>query len=324
MAGMKILQNPRSTSELLKSALAVIDSSFLQGAEIMAPLVSGGHDSLSALFVAAQHSKFDGLVFHIDTGIGAKATQAHIKEVCAENKWRCEILKSPETFEMFVRQKGFPGPGMHQWVYIRLKERCVRMIMRKYKEAKVALITGARAQESTRRMGYVEALKIGELQHRNVVYRKIDGKRTKVKLEIPEKFVAEKRRYWVAPCHDWSGVEQQQFMNDMDIPKSPIKLTPLGMSGECMCGCYARPSELSLIRRYAPDVAKEIDRLADIAQSLGKNSTWGTRSDHRKGIVVVKSGPLCNSCDIRAMSAGIMVDQVSNLQCDVRYEEMMS
>lgn len=317
------MSSPRPTSELLRSGLSIIGSAFFLDAEVMAPLVSGGHDSLSALFVTAQHPKFTGLIFHIDTGIGAKATQKHVLDVCAENHWQCEVLKSPETFEMFVRDRGFPGPGMHQWTYVRLKERCVRMIMRKYKGLRVALVTGCRAQESTRRMGHVEPLKIGELQHRTLVWHKINGKRTKVKLEIPEEHVAEKRRYWVAPCHDWSAAEQSQFMDDFDIPKNPIKLTPLGMSGECFCGSFARPNEIALVRRWAPDVADEIDRLAAIAHQLGKPDVWGVRPDRRKGIVVAKSGPLCNSCDTRATSAGIIIDQCE-LQCDLRYEEMMT
>jgi len=196
--------------------------------------------------------------------------------------------------------------------------------MRKYKGLRVALITGCRAQESTRRMGHVEPLKIGEVQHRTVVWRRmLGGPPVKVKLDPPEEFVAEKRRYWTAPCHDWSSAEQQQFMDDFDIPKNPIKQTPLGMSGECFCGAFARPNEIALIRRYAPDVAEEIDRLAVIAHQLGKPEVWGVSPDRGKGIVVVKSGPLCNSCDIRAMSAGITVDQ-RELQCDVRYEEVLS
>ena len=311
------MSNPRPTSVLLRSALDVIDLAFAKGAFVMAPLVSGGHDSLSALFVAAQHPQFAKMIYHIDTGIGVKATQNHVRTVCAENDWQCEILKSPETYEMFIRERGFPGPGMHQWAYIRLKERCVRMVMRKYKPANVALITGCRAQESTRRMGHVEPLKIGEAQRRTVVYRKVNGRRVKVKLDIPEEYIAEKRRFWVAPCHDWSDQEQAQFMADFDIPKNPIKLTPLGMSGECFCGAFARPNEIALIRRYAPEVAAEIDRLTIIAHQMGKHEVWGTRPDKRKGIVVAKSGPLCNSCDARAMAAGLIVDQ-TEMQCDLR------
>lgn len=285
----------RSDQGLLDSSLAVIDDAFSKGADVMAALLSGGHDSLSALFTASQHPKWNGEVFHIDTGIGAKATRAHVEDTCREYGWNLTVLKSPSTYEMFVRDRGFPGPGMHQWAYVRLKERCVRMIMRHFGKAKVALITGCRSQESTRRMGHVEPLKIGEQSKRGVV---------------------NKRRYWVAPCHDWSSQDQNRFMSGNDLPINPIKRTPLGMSGECFCGAFARPNEIAMVRQYAPDVATEIDRLTDIARQLGKHDQWGTRPDRRKGVVVAKSGPLCNSCDTRAMAAGLIIDQ--SLQCDLR------
>lgn len=280
-----------------RSALSVIDSAFEAGADVMAPLFSGGHDSLCATFIAAQHPKFNGDVIHIDTGIGAKATRDFVHDVCKEYGWNLLVLASTETYEKFIRARGFPGPGMHQWAYVRLKERCIRLVMKRAKfhgHNNVALITGCRSQESTRRMGHVEPLKIGEASKAGVV---------------------NKRRYWVAPCHDWLPIDQVTFMQEHDLPCNPIKQTPLGMSGECFCGAFARPNEIAWIREYAPDVAAEIDRLTLIAQECGKHSIWGTRPDRKKGIVVTKSGPLCNSCDARAMAAGIIVDQT---QCDLR------
>lgn len=270
------------------SALSVIDSAFKQGAEVMVPLLSGGHDSISAVYVASQHKKFDGRVYHFDTGIGAKATRQFVESVCKEYHWNLQVFKSKSTYEMFVRDRGFPGPGMHQWAYVRLKERCLRMAMKLHGKSKVALITGCRSQESVRRMGHVEPIKIGEMQKSGVV---------------------NKRRYWLAPCHDWSTEDQHEFMLAHDLPRNPIKQTPLGMSGECFCGAFAKPNEIEMIKKYAPDVALEIERLTHIALSLGKHSVWGTRPDRRKGVVTTKTGPLCNSCDARALAAGIIVDQ---------------
>jgi 3'-phosphoadenosine 5'-phosphosulfate sulfotransferase (PAPS reductase)/FAD synthetase len=270
-----------------KSAYAVIDSAFDAGAEVMVPLFSGGHDSLSAVYIASKHPKFDGSVYHIDTGIGAAATRRFVEQIAVDYGWTLRVFKSPSTYEMFIREKGFPGPGMHRWAYIRLKERCIRQILRTHGKQKVALITGCRSQESTRRMGHVEPLKIGESTKRGIV---------------------NKRRYWVAPCHDWSTEDQHRFMETEDLPLNPLKLSPIRMSGECFCGAFARPAEIELIRKYAPDVAAEIDRLTVIAAEQKVHCVWGTRPDRRKGTVVAKTGPLCNSCDARALSAGIILD----------------
>lgn len=273
---------------LIAKAHAVIDDAF-RYAHVMAPLFSGGHDSLCAVYLASLHPRFDGRVYHIDTGIGARATREFVNDVAQEYGWALCVFKSASTYEQFIRERGFPGPGMHQWAYVRLKERCVRQIVRsKGKTARLALITGCRSQESTRRMGHVEPVKVGEQSKHGVV---------------------NKRRIWVAPCHDWSESDQRQFMADHDLPKNPIKQTPLGMSGECFCGAFARPAELEMIRRHAPDVAEEIDRLALIAIQCGKHSAWGTRPDRKKGIVVAPTGPLCNSCDVRAGAAGIIIDR---------------
>lgn len=280
----------KTVAELTQRAHAVIDSAFEAGAEVMVPLLSGGHDSYTAVRICSFHPRFTGDVYHIDTGIGALATRKFINEICDDHGWNLHIFESPETYGKFVRDRGFPGPGRHAWVYNRIKERCVRQIMGLFPKKNVALITGCRKQESERRMGTVEPLKIGEPSPST-------GK------------VANKRRYWTAPCHDFSSGDQSAFMDRHDLPRNPIKMSPIGMSGECFCGAFARPNEIEMIRKYAPDVAQEIDRLAVIARECGKHAIWGTRPDRKKGVVVTQTGPLCNSCDARAMSAGLIIDQ---------------
>lgn len=280
------------TDRLLADALEVIDrAATISGAKTLVPLFSGGHDSLTACFVASKHPLFDGRVRHIDTGIGAKATRRFIEEVCNEFSWDLEVFRSPETYEKYVSMNGFPGPGRHQFIYNRLKDRCVNQIMRISKPAKVMLITGCRSQESTRRMGHVEPIKIGETSRRT-------GK------------VRNRRRVWTAPIHGWSTADQGAFMDAFDLPGSPVKHSPLGMSGECFCGAFARPGEIGLVRRFAPDVAEEIDRLTVIARDNGKHCVWGTRPKraHKSQLEFAWSGPLCNSCDQRAAASGFCLN----------------
>src|SRR5207302_209048 len=105
------------------------------------------------------------------------------------------------------------------------------------------------------------------------------------------------------PCHDWSSEDQHDFMNLFSLPRNPIKMSPLGMSGECFCGAFARPGELDMVREIVPDVAAEIDRLSVIAKQCGKPCVWGQKPTDDKG--VIQTGPLCTSCDVRARQAGL-------------------
>jgi phosphoadenosine phosphosulfate reductase len=153
-------EKPRELEELCESALAVIDSGFAAGAQVMAPLFSGGHDSLVACHLASQHHRFTRTVHHIDTGIGAQYTRQFVESVCQQQGWDLKVHKSVATYERFVSKLGFPGPGAHQWVYNWLKDRCLGSIVKG--RLKTLLITGCRSQESIRRMGHVEPVKIGE------------------------------------------------------------------------------------------------------------------------------------------------------------------
>lgn len=294
----------RTPEELERSGLAVLDLAFRTPAvytsartspptirhkypTTLAPLFSGGHDSVCACWLASRHPRFDGRVYHIDTHIGAKAAREHVEATARQLGWKLVVLKAPQDFEHFVREHGFPGPAMHRWTYVKLKERCVRMIVRR---KRVALVTGARSEESTRRMGHTVPVRVGEQRMRN-------GR------EITDNM----NRWWVAPCHDWTAEEQAAFMDEHDLPRNPLKLR-LGLSGECFCGAFAAPGELERVRQWAPDVAAEIDRLAEIARSCGKHAVWGTRPPGRgkKGIAVVETGPLCVGCDRKAAAAGVV------------------
>lgn len=279
---------PRQVDELLANALAILDLGFDAGAECMLPLFSGGHDSLSACHIASQHPRFMQSVHHIDTTIGAKKTRAFVEEVCRDFRWSLRVWKSNFSYEKFIRRLGFPGPGAHQWVYNKLKDRCVATMTKG--GGKRMLVTGCRQQESTRRMGHVEPVKVGETSKKTGITRK-------------------KNRVWVAPCFDWSVQEQRAYMHEFDLPRNPIK-EAMGMSGECFCGAFASPGELERIRFYAPDVADEIDRLSAIAKESETPCVWGVRADGRKGLIVAQTGPLCTSCDIKAKFSGLLFEDM--------------
>jgi 3'-phosphoadenosine 5'-phosphosulfate sulfotransferase (PAPS reductase)/FAD synthetase len=271
----------RDIDQLVASAAAVLHRGLSQSGGSMAPLLSGGHDSICAVHIASQSRWFDGRVNHIDTGIGAAYTRTFVENVCARFGWKLCVWKSSRSFEWFVSRFGFPGPGMHGTVYNILKDRCVDKITRGRK--RVALVNGARSQESVRRMGHVEAIHL-------------EPRRPK--------------RVWVAPCHDWSKSEQQTYMDEFGLPINRIKVA-VGLSGECFCGAFAQPGEIDLIGRHAPDVATEINRLSAIALESQKPCQWGTRPNGRTRIA--KTGPMCSGCDQRAAASGIVVEECSGL-----------
>ena len=100
-------------------------------------------------------------------------------------------------------------------------------------------------------------------------------------------------------------------MNDFALPRNPVKESLLGMSGECFCGAFARPYELEMIQQFAPDVATEIARLEQIAKECGRvQCRWGKRQPGENGQVIVRTGPLCSSCDRKAAAAGVLFDDL--------------
>lgn len=275
----------RTADELTESAMRVLDKAYCSGAYTMAPLFSGGHDSLCACHLASQHRAFCGIVHHIDTGIGSKYTRDFVERVAAKQGWTLKVWKSAVSYEWCVATHGFPGPAGHQFIYNRLKDRCLYKITagrRAFRNAAM-LVNGSRSSESIRRMGHVEPVQFGEQ----------DG-------------IRNRNRVWTAPCHDWSKAEQMLYMDEFGLPINRIKVL-VGLSGECFCGAFASPGERETIREHVPDVSTEIDRLTLIAKQCGKPCKWGQRPP---GLVTVaETGPLCHGCDQRAASTGLVIEE---------------
>lgn len=236
------------------------------------PLLSGGHDSVCACHIASIHPDAPKpfRVLQIDTGIRSAANFDYVERVCAQFGWELERLSSPDpkdSYEQFVRDRGFPGPGRHAWVYARLKERVIQRVVteRSRGQRPVMLLTGCRRRESVRRMGYA------------VEVRRGDGLYDTGHLRNPS-------RLWVAPCLEWMPPDQTAYMDEFGIPRNPIK-DAVGLSGECFCGANARQDateqtardELALIKQHCPDVYAEIQRLSAIARECGQPDRWGEK-----------------------------------------------
>ncbi|MBM3934374.1 MAG: hypothetical protein FJ319_08755 [SAR202 cluster bacterium] len=137
-------------------------------------------------------------------------------------------------------------------------------------------ITGVRKSESQRRMGHVKEV----TRDGNTV--------------------------WVAPILNFDHQALLSYRHKHELPTNEVTQI-LHMSGECLCGAFAKPNELEYIGMFYPTVAKRIKNLEAAAQSKGLRSCkWGTldSSKLRKA-----PGPLCPGCafDPKEPEAGMII-----------------
>jgi 3'-phosphoadenosine 5'-phosphosulfate sulfotransferase (PAPS reductase)/FAD synthetase len=257
-------------------------------------LMSGGHDSLCAAHLAANHERFcerfSGVI-HINTGIGIEETRQFVRETCTQFGWPLWEVTAKDwkedkyqSYEDLVVDQGFPGPAHHWKMYHRLKERALRAVINKTpsRKRKIAFVSGRRREESQRRMVSCDmAIKTGE------------------KNPSP-------RVVWVNPIIDWETIDKHKYMGRHGLPRNPV-VEKLCMSGECLCGAFAKPQELETIRAFYPDAAAEIDRIACLAKAAGKPHVWGVRPDPAKVTenwsdfpkehqMLAHAASLCSSC----------------------------
>lgn len=272
----------------IQRALDDIDQAWKQHDPIMlVAMFSGGNDSLAACYVASFHPAFSG-VLHINTGIGVRQTREFVRQTCAGRGWklweykavenrRSDGTPNPMIYEDLILRHGFPGPGGHQFMYNRLKERPLRCFERdmgangrgKHKK-RIMLISGTRIDESKRRKMNVQTTAIQQIEPRRI-------------------FVSPIREWSKADCRmarEYGGLEENQVSKDIH------------KSGECLCGAFAEPGELEELRFFYPDAAAEIDRIAARAEAAGKHAKWGCRPPGRScPKLQLKSQPLCVSCN---------------------------
>lgn len=235
-------------------------------------LFSGGHDSLVATHLTSQHPDFSGVI-HLDTGIGIPETQEYVKETCARFNLHLTIAKAleceradgtpdPQIYEEWVKAYGFPGPAQHSAMYRRLKERPLETALRKIKKTipdwnsradQIILTTGIRLEESQRRAN-------------NPRYQ--------------ADTYASGAQLWVCPIRDWTKDLCEEYMKWQSLPRNPVK-DNLCMSGECLCGSFAKANELAQIDFFYPEVGDRIHKLEKEVQSTHPWS-WEGRPEKSK------------------------------------------
>jgi 3'-phosphoadenosine 5'-phosphosulfate sulfotransferase (PAPS reductase)/FAD synthetase len=275
----------RTLDDAIAEAHAIIEEAL----DIYAPvtqryvLFSGGNDSLVLLHLASRWltGEKDGAL-HINTGIGIPETRDFALRAAQEITPRFyERINVDYPFERLVLDKelrggggyGFPGPAGHHFMYIRLKERTLDAFLQEQKKRgeRVMLMTGTRAHESRRRMGNQKT------------HSRFGG------------------RVWCNPLNHFTNDEMWEYRQRFNLPRNEVA-DHLHMSGECLCGAFAKPHEKEGIRFFYPEVAARLDSIEKQAVEAGIPPPWcrwGHGRDNSQGSKAPKSsGPLCTSCDV--------------------------
>lgn len=177
-------------------------------------------------------------------------------------------------YDAIVQKHGFPGPAMHLRMYQQLKERAVRLLIKRNKTRhsdKVMIATGIRHDESERRSGYV-----GQ--------------------EVSFNGAA----MWVNPLYWWTKSMMADYVKLQGLRRNPVS-EMLGMSGECLCGAYAHPGELAQVKIVCPETHARIIKLQELVM---QKHPWGWEdkpptAKQRKALNTpdALAMPFCHGCE---------------------------
>ena len=237
-------------------------------------LSSGGNDSMVLLDYCAERIPYDSVI-HINTGTGVTEngvalTSHFIRDYCEGKGYPFIELHPPKSYEeVFIDQPiidGLPGPGMHHIAYTRLKERPLLAFIQQQKQAhkdRIMLLTGIRFDESRIRMGYKGSV--------------VDRRGAAV---------------WVNPIYFWTNEKMKQYRAERGLPQNPVS-EHIHISGECLCGSFAKPGELDEIRFFFPETAARIEEWERRATEKGlTHCTWGNRRADRD----LGNSYMCQQC----------------------------
>lgn len=269
MSADQLRLDGRTLEDMIAESDQIIESAILEYApRAVFLLISGGNDSMVLLHFAQRWADY---AVHVNTGIGIPQTTEFVREQVGKSSLDLLEYHPPVPYDELVLNPkyfgGFPGAFGHRFAYQRLKERCIRQLIRDHREKrgdKFLLLTGIRKAESARRMGYSHP---------------VDVRGAEV---------------WVNPLLFWENADMREYRRVHEVPESEVAAN-LHMSGECLCGAFAHPGELDEIAFFYPEVAARIRDLERRAREAGlRYCEWGVNKPLSEA-----AGPMCSSCDAR-------------------------
>ncbi|MGW2013411.1 phosphoadenosine phosphosulfate reductase domain-containing protein [Streptomyces sp. NPDC001927] len=262
-------------------------------------LFSGGNDS-----VVVNHlfrTRVDAIA-HVNTGIGIPETTQHVRDVSAAWGLRLHELRPKHSYRDLVLGnvlstrgknigrpvwKGFPGPAGHSVMYRRLKDEPLQRL-------RGELVGGRRRG---RNVVYLSGMRWAETDRRFRNAAEVDREGSLI---------------WVCPIVHFTDAHMREYRVryrcELPHEHAEHRLCTLGalplnevtahlhMSGECLCGAFAKPDELDEIEFFYPQVAKALRDLEAEAQAAGLPACkWGQRPPG--GRKSRSAGRLCTKCD---------------------------
>ncbi|MFG3442844.1 phosphoadenosine phosphosulfate reductase family protein [Nonomuraea sp. NPDC047897] len=266
-------------------------------------LFSGGNDSSVLLHLVQRYldsSPHDAVV-HVNTGIGIEETRQHVRDVARGWNLPLRELHPRDSYADLVQGRilartgpnagkravwvGMPGPGgdSHKVMYRRLKDEPLQrnraaIIGSRGRREKVLYLAGMRWDESDRRMRNAE---------------EID----------PEGGII-----WCSPIVHFTNAQMAEYRARFHLRRNPVS-EHLHMSGECLCGCFAKEGELEEIEFFYPKTAYYIRGLEKKVQAAGIAACkWGqrppgSRDTTKPGTI---AGRLCGKCPSRPGQTDLM------------------
>lgn len=205
-------------------------------------LVSGGKDSLTTAKVLQKAGRLEACVT-LKTHLATPDWEGFVRKTCDEHDMPLEVYETDQSYEKLVLSYGFPGPTKHLWFMQYLKGRAVRKF-RKYRPGAI-LASGVRADESVQRAANTKP--VGDWEGVPIL----------------------------APIFDWTTDETWQFFNDHFAERAPAYST-LQISGDCLCGAYARKGEYQALQFHYPKIGKQMAELGEAAKAHHpKRCDWG-------------------------------------------------
>ena len=252
--GVKLYQAQNNTPEQIINEVIKI-----HGRTDFYVACSGGKDSIClAHYIKTNYpDNFKGLLF-VDTGVGIELTKQWLKEYAEKKGWPLHIVKHDDriSYESIVLGVGFPGAGFHNWVMKILKFVPMRTFaFEKDRKFKHCIISGTRRFESKRRSINTKPI------------------------------TREGNFYFCSPFYDQTDEWVYRYLLENGLEITPVHKI-LGMSGECMCGCFAGLGEREIIKQLDPKLDAQLTELenkiaAGDSEKAKKSPKWGAANNKK-------------------------------------------
>ncbi|ONK09486.1 phosphoadenosine phosphosulfate reductase family protein [Streptomyces sp. MP131-18] len=268
-------------------------------------LFSGGNDSVVVGHLL--RGRYDA-VLHVNTGTGIPDTTQHVREVADAWGDTLHVLQPRNRYEDLVMGrviastgpnagvrpvwKGFPGPAGHKVMYRHLKDQPLMAFrnsvlgdqrrLPRAERRRIIYLGGMRWDETDRRFRNAEAIDpAGSIVWVSPLVHWTD---------------AHMREYRARHrCQEQHDHAEHRLCTPDALPLNPVT-EHLHMSGECLCGAYAKPGELDEVEFFYPEVAARLRALEAEAEAAGeRRCRWG-RKDPAGATDTAPAGRLCSSC----------------------------